>query len=223
MRKWSLLAALAVAVACLWMLSSVSAQEGKFPEGEQIAEESVVEAIEGDALSHEEVEAEVEEEQMWKWANFVLLAGALGYMMAKFLPPVFADRTKEIQKDITEAQAAKSDADRRAADVDARLARLSKDIDTFRAQAASDMQAEGERIRKETAAQIKRVEEQAAVEIDSAGKAARHELKDFAAELALKLAEQRIASSLDAATTGKLVDGFIAGLGQEQAKRGVQN
>ncbi len=183
----------------------------------------MVEAIQGDSLSHEEVEAEVEEEQMWKWANFVLLAAALGYMMAKFLPPVFADRTKEIQKDITEAQAAKADADKRAADVEARLAKISEDIETFRSRAAADMQQEGERIRQETAAQIKRVEEQSAVEIDSAGKAARRELKEYSAELALKLAEQRIASTLDPSTTNRLVDGFIADLSKEQSKRGVQN
>ena len=222
MRKWALAAAVVVVIGSLWM-SSVRAQQGEFPEGEEVAEESVVEAIQGPDLSAEELEADLEEEQMWKWANFVLLAAALGYMMAKFLPPIFADRTKEIQKDITEAQAAKMQADQRAADVEARLAKLGQDIETFRSQAAVDMQQEGERIRQETAMQIKRIEEQAAVEIDSAGKAARHELKEFSAELSLKLAEQRIASKLDAATTGRLVDGFIADLGNRQPKRGAQN
>ena len=43
-----------------------------------------------------------------------------------------------------------------------------------------------------TAAQIKKVEEQAAGEIEAAGKTARRELKEYAAELAIGLAEERV-------------------------------
>jgi F0F1-type ATP synthase membrane subunit b/b' len=198
-------------LACLLLWTPVWAQEefgGAAEEGE---------------LSQEEREAEHAEEQMWKWANAVLLFAALGYMMAKFLPPAFAARTAEIQKDIKEAQADKAAADKRAAEMEARLSKLSADIDTFRAGAAVEMQQEGERIRKETASQMKRIEEQAAIEIESAGKAATRELKEYSAELALKLAEQKLLAKLDAATSAGLVEGFIADLAKRQPGKGAQN
>jgi len=74
---------------------------------------------------------------MWKWINFAILAGGLGYLMAKTLPKVFADRTTEIQKNITEAQQAKRDAEARAAQMDARLKALGADIETFRKEASA--------------------------------------------------------------------------------------
>jgi F-type H+-transporting ATPase subunit b len=153
--------------------------------------------------------------ETWKWANFALLAIGLGYMLMKVLPQNFAERTATIQKDIKEAQALKADAERRATDVEKRVAALGSDIEAFRSQSAQEMAAEGERIRMETAAQIARMEQQATLEIESAAKIARRELRQYSAELALKLAEERVRAKLDGATEAALVDGFVADLGRQ--------
>ncbi|MCU1335174.1 MAG: H+-transporting two-sector ATPase, subunit [Bryobacterales bacterium] len=155
---------------------------------------------------------------IWKWANFAILAAGLGYLMAKNLPPVFTSRTKEIQKGISEAQQMKLDAERRAAEMDARLKALGADIERFRDQSAAEMQQEGDRIARETAAQLKKIEEHAAVEIESAGKTARRQLKEYAAELALGLAEERLRSRLDSATEAALVDDFVRDLERQGSK-----
>ena len=60
------------------------------------------------------------------------------------------------------------------------------------------MQQEAERIRQETAQQIARLDAKAAQEIEAAGKTARRDLKEYAAKLALELAEQRIRNGADA-------------------------
>jgi F-type H+-transporting ATPase subunit b len=151
----------------------------------------------------------------WKWANFVILVAGLGYLMAKTLPPLFKSRTEEIQKGIAEARAIKQDADKRAADVEARTRTLGADIERFRVEAKAEMQQEGERIRQETAAQIARLEQQAQLEIEMSGKIARRELKSYAAKLSLDLAEQRVRERLDAATEQGLVDAFIQDLERE--------
>ena len=151
----------------------------------------------------------------WKWANFVILAGGLGYLMAKLLPPLFKSRGEEIQKGIAEARAIKQDADRRAAEVESRTAALGADIERFRVEAKAEMQQEGARIREETAAQIARLEHQAQEEIEMAGKIARRELKSYAAKLSLDLAEQRVRERLDARTEQGLVDAFIQDLERE--------
>ena len=155
---------------------------------------------------------------LWKWINFAILAGGLGFLMAKTLPKVFAERTSEIQKNITHAQQAKRDAEARAAQMDARLKALGADIETFRKQASAEMQQEGERIRQETTAQIKKVEQQAALEIEAAGKHATRELRQYSAELALRLAEERVRARLDATSESALVDRFVKELGRQGSK-----
>lgn len=151
----------------------------------------------------------------WKWANFVLLVVGLGYLIAKTLPPLFKSRTEEIQKGIAEARAIKQDADKRAAEVDARTATLGADIEHFRVEAKAEMQQEGERIRQETAGQIARLENQAQQEIEISGKIARRELKSYAAKLSLDLAEKRVRERLTPKTEQELVDAFIQDLERE--------
>ena len=155
---------------------------------------------------------------VWKWANFAILAVGLGYLMAKNLPAVFFSRTKEIQQGITEAQQMKQDAERRSAEMDARLSALGADIERFRVQSAAEMQQEGDRIGRETAAQLKKMEEHAAVEIDSVGKTVRRQLKEYAAELAMGLAEERLRARIDGATESALVDDFVKDLERQGSK-----
>jgi F-type H+-transporting ATPase subunit b len=161
---------------------------------------------------------------VWKWANFAILAAGLGYLMAKNLPPLFASRTKEIQQGISESQQMKLDAERRSAEMDARLSALGADVEKFRTQSAAEMQQEGDRISRDTAAQIKKIEQQAAVEIESVGKTARRQLKEYAAELSLGLAEESLRGRMDNATESALVDDFVRDLERQASqKNGSQN
>lgn len=186
--------------------SNALAQEQGQPSGEVEAAE------EGENLAETGEVAPV-----WRWINFGLLAVGLGYVMGRYLPPVFRSRTTEIQKDIAEARRIKQDAEQRAADMEARMRALGTEIDAFKEQAGQEMRQEGERIRTETATQIGRVEAQTAAEIEAATKHAQRELRQYSAELALKLAEERLRSRLDAAGQAALVDGFLTDLEQRGA------
>jgi F-type H+-transporting ATPase subunit b len=161
---------------------------------------------------------------VWKWANFAILAVGLGYLMAKNLPPFFRSRTGEIQKGIAEAQQMKLEAEKRAAEMTEKLKALGADVENFRANTAVEMKEEAERIRRDTVAQMQRLENQAAAEIESAAKTARRELKEYAAELALELAEKNIRARLDGPTEAALVDGFVSDLSSQRAsKQGSNN
>ena len=160
----------------------------------------------------------------WKVANVVLLVVGLGYLISKTLPAYFRSRTESIQKGISEAQQVKRDAEKRAAEMDARMNALGAEIERFRVEAHAEMEQEGARIREETGKQIEKLQKQAEYEIESAGKVARRELKQYAAKLALDLAEQRIRTRLDAATENGLVDGFIQDLGRpDLGQQGSRN
>ena len=174
---------------------------------------SAIYAQESTAKKIEEKVDEVDKLIAWKWANFGLLVIGAGYFLAKGLPPFFKSRTAEIQKDITDAQATKLAAEKRAAEMDARLNTLGAEIEKFRAQAKIEMEQEAARIRQETAHQIEKMQKQAEQEIESAGNLASRELREYAAKLALDLAEQRIRTRLDASTEAALVDDFTKDLG----------
>ncbi len=112
----------------------------------------------------------------------------------------------------------KRDAEKRAAEMDQRLASLGADVERFRTQAHAEMEAEGERIRQETGKEIEKIQRQAEQEIESASKAARRELKKYAASLAFDLAEQRIRARVDDKIEAALADDFVRDL-QRQGSR----
>jgi F-type H+-transporting ATPase subunit b len=150
--------------------------------------------------------------EVWKWANFAILAGALGYGIAKKGGPFFQSRSQEIRKGIAEAEELRKNAELKAADVDRRLANLGIEVEQLRVSARSEQAAATERLRQETAAELTRIQEHATREIDSAAKAARVELKRYAARLAIDLAEQKLRARMNAESQSALVDNFVRNL-----------
>jgi F-type H+-transporting ATPase subunit b len=144
--------------------------------------------------------------------NFAILLIAILYFSAKALPPFFKSRAGEIQKGIEEARQIRMEAEKRAKEVEAKMARLGAEIDKFRAQAQSEMEQEGSRIREETARHIQKLGQQAETEIATAGKLARRELQAYAARLSLDLAEQRVKERLTPPVENGLIEDFVSDL-----------
>jgi len=150
--------------------------------------------------------------QIWKWANFVVLAGGLGYLIGKKGGPFFAARSTKIRQDMIEAGDARNEAEARAAEVDRRLANLEAEIAALRTDSGKEEEAETGRFGRHTAAEIAKTQAHAEQEIAAAGKAARLELKRYCAELAVGLAEQKIRARMTPETQDELVRGFIRDL-----------
>jgi F-type H+-transporting ATPase subunit b len=148
----------------------------------------------------------------WKWANFLLLAGLLGYLAGKNGGPFFAARSKSIRKEMIEAGEARKAAEARTAEVERRLANLESEIAALRAEAQCEEQAEMQRIAQHSSAEIAKLQAHSEREIASAAKAARMELQRYTAELAIKLAEQKIQARLTPEGQDALVRGFVRNL-----------
>src|SRR5262249_15191201 len=76
-------------------------------------------------------EAAAEEEgglEIWKWVNFLILAGGLGYLIGKNAGPFFKARSADIRKDLETSLRQRQEAEARAAEVDRRLATLDREI-----------------------------------------------------------------------------------------------
>jgi F-type H+-transporting ATPase subunit b len=162
-------------------------------------------------------ETENSNEIYWKWANFIMLVGGLGYLISKYGSPLLAARTVEIQKGIQEATAARHDAEKRARDVDQLLAKLQEEVERLRQDARQEMAAEGERQRAETAAQLERLKKQGQQEIAAAAKAVQQELRVYSAQLALDLAETKIRQRLTPQTQDDLIRAFVGDLERNSA------
>ncbi|MEO8372193.1 MAG: ATP synthase F0 subunit B [Candidatus Solibacter sp.] len=147
-----------------------------------------------------------------KWANFLLLAGLLGYMIGKNAGPFFAARSAGIRKDMDESLRQRQEAEATVADVTRRLGNLEQEISSLRSQSENEAKAETSRIAQQTAAEIAKIQTHAEQEIASAGKAARMSLKKYSAELAMGLAEQKVRARMTPATEDALVQGFVRNL-----------
>lgn len=167
--------------------------------------------------SRETGQSEGEPSPLWAWANFAILAGALGYLIVKKGGPWFTARSYAIRKGIAEAQDIRADAEARAAQIDRKLAGLEADIEALRHNARREQAAEAERIRQQTVTDLARIQQHTAREIDAAGKSARIELKRYAARLAIDLAEQKIRRQMTLDLQSALVENFVRGLDRPSA------
>jgi F-type H+-transporting ATPase subunit b len=173
----------------------------------------------GDAKQSEAPEAEKDEEAQFKesgsvkwlgkkigldpiqtyWAswilNFLVIAGLIVFALKTNLPGLFRERTAAIQKGMEEARRASAESAARLTDIESRLARLDTDIAEMRSKAEQDAAAEDERLRAATEEEKRKIIQNAEQEIAAAANAARRELKQFAAELAISLAEKKISVS----------------------------
>jgi F-type H+-transporting ATPase subunit b len=155
---------------------------------------------------------QIEAPQTWVVANFVILVAGLAWMIAKSGGPFFAARLKKIREDIVQGEKARREAERQAAEVDERLANLDKEIAALRLESQKELENELERMRRKTAADRERIRVHAEREIGAAGKTARAELKRYAAELAIGLAERKLRVRMNAATQDALIGGFAENL-----------
>jgi len=192
------LAVVTVALGLVFAGSTVLAQEHENAEKKSGAEK-------------EESFAEKHELEL-KWANFLLLAGLLGYTLGKNAGPFFATRSAGIRKDMDESLRQRKEAEAKAAEVDRRLANLEKDIAALRSQSETEAKVETERMAQQTQSEIAKIQAHAEQEIASAGKAARMALKRYSAELAVGLAEQKVRARMTPDAEDALVQAFVRNL-----------
>jgi F-type H+-transporting ATPase subunit b len=151
--------------------------------------------------------------EIWKWANFLILAGVLGYLIRKHMGPLLVARSQQIQEGLAAGERAKADAEARSAAVMAKLSGLEHAIGTMRADALTECGNEGVRLKRETTAELTRIGQNAAFEIESAGKLARLAVRQYAAKLAIERAEQKVRARMSPDVQAALLQNFLNELG----------
>jgi F-type H+-transporting ATPase subunit b len=139
-------------------------------------------------------------------ANFLIIAFLIYWFARKSVPAALRNRTESIQRALEEGRAASADANRRLADIEARLSKLDSEIASMQAQSEKEAEAEEARIKQAAEDDIRKVVRAAEQEIASAAKQARRDLTTHTADLAVALARKQI--QVDAATDQLLVRNF---------------
>lgn len=142
--------------------------------------------------------------------NFLIIAFLIYWFARKTLPAVIRNRTESIQRALEEGRAASHDANRRLAEIEARLSKLDTEIAQMQAQSEKEAEAEEARIKQAAEEDIRKVVQAAEQEIASAAKQARRELAVHTADLAVALARKQI--HVDSATDQVLVRNFAGKL-----------
>ena len=133
---------------------------------------------------------------IWKLANMLLFIGVLVWLLGGPAKRFFAERNGQIRNAAEEAKARRAKADQLASDIQARLTQIEADVRAIHERA----EAEGERQRRELTeaadAEAQRILAAARAEVDSRLRHARHELTEYAGELAAERAEQIVGQSI---------------------------
>lgn len=160
-------------------------------------------------------------ETVFKWLNFFLVFGVGGYLAAPYLRRWAAGQRKVIQDQIAEGHRQHEEAQKKLAQIEARLDGLENEIAALRQEAKINAEAEQQRIRKGARREAERILSTTTAEIESAGRAARLELRAYAAHLAVSLAEQRLRQQLTPQLHAALFDASLQELARRPGAEGV--
>lgn len=127
--------------------------------------------------------------ELWKFANLLLFILAALYLIRRPLREGLRSRSEAIKTELKRAKEERDQALAKLSEVEARFANLDAELSKLKARTAAELDAERERIQATTEDEVARMREQAKREIESAGKTARQELRRFAAQESVRMAE----------------------------------
>jgi len=153
--------------------------------------------------------------ELWKFVNLFVFAGALIYILTRKvkLGEAFKTRRETIKQELARAEKERDAAIAKLKEVEERLARLDSEVAAIQEQSRREAAEERERIAKSTEVEITKLGEQAQREIESAGKAAKHELRRYAAQTSVQLAEEIIRREMKPEDDARLIQQNVQELG----------
>ena len=153
--------------------------------------------------------------ELWKFVNLAVFVAILIYILTRKvkLGEAFRARRENIKRDLARAREERDAALAKLKEVEERLAGLDTEVAAIHDQHVREAAEERERIAKSTETEISKLGQQAQREIESAGKLAKHELRRFAAEESVRLAEEMIRREMKPEDDARLITQNIKELG----------
>lgn len=155
--------------------------------------------------------------ELWKFVNLAVFIGCALYLHRRFGRPIreaLRARSEGIKRELQRAREERDQAFAKLAEVEARFEELDAEVAAVKEKARVEADAEKARLMAATEGEIAKMKEQATREIESAGKAARHELRRFAAEESVRLAEEILEKEIKPEDDARLTSLTVTELGR---------
>jgi F-type H+-transporting ATPase subunit b len=140
--------------------------------------------------------------------NFLILVGALTYFLKTPIGSYLASRSAQIRQDLVTAAETRRTASAQLEAIQQQLGALPAELAALQARGEEDVRAEQARIAQAAAAERTRLMEQTRREIEMRLRMARRELTEYAAQLAVGVARERIARTITPDDQLRLVDRY---------------
>lgn len=151
---------------------------------------------------------------IFRWLNFAIVFGGIGFLIAKHGGAFFRGNAKEIAASIVEATAAKTEAERELHEVEVKVEHLNQDVAEMRAEAQRNWAAESERLYASGQAEIEKISHAAREELAASERAAQQQVREIAASLAVERAAAFVSSKMNAEIRARMFQSFITELGR---------
>lgn len=171
-----------------------------------------------EAKTTEGAEEKAEANDSWwpviaKFFNFVVLIGILVYYLRSPIVGYLQGRRDTIRKDLVDAATLRTTAEKQLADVRAKLAQLPGELEALTRRGQEEVVAEAARMKDATARERTKLIDRTHREIETQSRLARRQLLDHTAELAMKLARERVERDITPADQDRLIDRYASGVG----------
>ena len=144
-----------------------------------------------------------------KVINFLILFGGLAYLLYKPLRRFLEKRSSDVEQNRKDAENTRKEAEARLKEVKAQLENIQEEVLQMKKEAEIAGQKEKMRILEETRKETARIKSITQAQIDMYVAAGIKELREYAAELAIERAEERIKKRLTAEAHSLLIDKSI--------------
>ena len=135
--------------------------------------------------------------ELWKFVNLGLFVALMVYVLKKAdLRGAFRARGESIKAELEKARTERDAALAKLKEVEERLAGMSDQIASINQRSKTEAEVERQRIAQSTQAEIAKLTAQAQREIENAAKVAKSDLRNFAAEQSIRMAEDLIRRDL---------------------------
>jgi F-type H+-transporting ATPase subunit b len=155
-----------------------------------------------------------------KLVNFLILFGGLAFVLRKPLKAMLAKRTVDIGETLTQAKAARVEAETKAGRSQARISGLDGEIRKLKAAADEEGRRETERILRAAVDEAERLKKFTRQEVEGQVRLGVRELKAYAAARATDLARERIRKRLTPEIQAALIEKSIDKLSHLHEKSG---
>ncbi len=160
-------------------------------------------------LQADEEHASGTKDFLGKTLNFVVLFGGLAYLLRKPLRNFLEDRSMKIEHSLKEIKESRRQAEQKLHQIQERLNSLEKEIEKIKKGGEVNGLEEKDRIIEEAQREAERIKRFAQEEIEMLTRVGIASLREYAAELATALAQERIIQKMTPELSSQLIDKSI--------------